>query len=108
MSGIEDISDDNNENIDEREEEVNLSDKYQPVGGETLESEPTVSNSETEADSERPTGITKQLDDKVEDKVDTENYNKDSEVGDKAENALKVIAMCKWVYMISDSLYLQV
>ena len=94
MSGVEDISDDSNEEVDEKEE---LSDEHQlPVDKD----KPKVDNNTVEASNSAL--LTPNTDTTVED-VDTEDCNKDDGVdSSKAGNTdstLKAIAMCKFVFM---------
>ena len=94
MSGIEDISDDNNEDVDEKER-VSLSNEDHPVDEEN---KPTADDNIVNSGS----NTTDTQDKTVEDVAGKEKCSNDSEADDdskasNADNALKVIAMCKFV-----------
>ena len=86
MSGVEDISDDNNEEVEES------SDEHQPP----------VDKYKSAVDNNAETGsapLTDNRDTTVEDVIDTEDCNKDdSSKAGNADNTSKAIAMCKFVF----------
>ena len=90
MSGVEDISDDNNEEVDEKQES---SDEHQPPVDKY---EPAVDNNNAETGS---APVTDDRDTTVKDAIDMEDCNKDdSSKAGNADNTLKAIAMCKFVF----------
>ena len=93
MSGVEDISDDNDEEVDKKEE---VSDEYQlPVD---KDNKPTVDSINNVESSSAP--LTDNIDTTFEDVVDAEDCNKDGGIDSakagNPDNALKVIAMCEF------------
>ena len=97
MSGVEDISDENNEDVDENEGII-LSYEDQPINEETFENKPTTDSNDVDSVSVSLTNITH--DSTAEDVVGKEKGSNDGEVGDdskagNSDSTLKVIAMCK-------------
>ena len=90
MSGVEDISDDNNEDVEEQTEKVILFDEHQ--SGDR-QNEPIADGQEVEAGNVPPTANTEVA------AEDVEHCRMDDGVGsskaDNTDDALKVIAMCK-------------
>ena len=90
MSGVEDISNDNNEDVEKQTEKVILFDEHQ--SGDR-QNEPVADSKEAEAGNVPPTANTEVT------AEDVEHCRMDDGVGsskaDNTDDALKVIAMCK-------------
>ena len=100
MSGVEDISDENNEDVDENEG-ISLPYEDQPINEDTFENKPTTDSNDVDSGSLSLTNNAH--DSAAEDVVDKEKSSDDGEVGNDSkagdtDNTLKVIAMCTEVY----------